>query len=183
MSATATPSAATTTKVLLTSAPRTSSLPPLFPPFRFSAVQEDLFRGSYPKPRNHRFLRRLRLRTILSLTPDPATPELRSLAEASGITLVHIRVDKPKEDSIPLSFSRCSAILQVLTDASRLPLYVHCLDGCLVTGLVILALRKLQLWTISSAITEYTRFLGGEELVAGKEVWEFIERFSGEVEL
>lgn len=33
-------------------------LPNLIPPFRFTMVEENLFRGGYPKPRNKRFLKR-----------------------------------------------------------------------------------------------------------------------------
>lgn len=35
-----------------------NKLPNLIPPFRFSMVEETLFRGGYPKPRNKRFLKR-----------------------------------------------------------------------------------------------------------------------------
>jgi hypothetical protein len=40
-------------------------LPPLIPPFRFAAVEEDVFRGGYPKLRNLRFIKRL----VAPLTP------------------------------------------------------------------------------------------------------------------
>jgi hypothetical protein len=36
----------------------TIRLPNLIPPFRFTIVEENLFRGGYPKPRNKRFLKR-----------------------------------------------------------------------------------------------------------------------------
>ncbi len=42
----------------------------LMPPFRFSHVESNLFRSAYPMPRNHAFLRTLRLRTIVSLTDE-----------------------------------------------------------------------------------------------------------------
>ncbi|KAJ1549793.1 hypothetical protein HK405_002294, partial [Cladochytrium tenue] len=129
---------------------------PLFPPYRFGTVEENLFRGSYPRQRNHRFLRRLRLRTILSLTPEPASPDLHAFADRHGVTLIHVRVDRPREDVIPLSFARCAAALRVMVDAARLPL----------------------------AVAEYGRFLGDEDdLIDRKDVVDFVERFAGEVEL
>ncbi|KAI8925122.1 protein-tyrosine phosphatase, partial [Entophlyctis helioformis] len=128
---------------------RPAQLPPLYPPYRFAAVEDDLYRGGFPKDRNLRFLARLRLRTILSLTPDPPSdPALLAFAAAHAITLIHIRVDKPKEAVIPLSFPRVVQILQVLLDvANTAPLYMHCLDGSLVTSVVVCCLRKLQCWS------------------------------------
>lgn len=35
------------------------TLPPLIPPFRFAAVEDNVFRGAYPKQRNLRFIKRL----------------------------------------------------------------------------------------------------------------------------
>ncbi|KAJ3199914.1 hypothetical protein HDU67_002428 [Dinochytrium kinnereticum] len=69
-----------------------------------------------------------------------------------------------------------------MTDASKLPMYIHCLDGTTVTGVMIMLLRRLQVWSIPCAVAERARFLGGGGAVAAEEV-EFVERFSGEFEL
>ncbi|KAJ3339579.1 hypothetical protein HDU93_007996 [Gonapodya sp. JEL0774] len=154
-------------------------LPPLIAPYRFGHIEEDLFRGGYPKPRNHRFLRRLRLRTIVSLTPDPPAPDLLEFCGAENIKSLHIPVAKSK-GSIPLGYARVSAILQILVNAQRHPMYVHCLDGALVTGSVIMCLRKLQLWTGAAAIAEFARYSGD---TVETEQTEFLESFGGEIEL
>jgi len=44
-----------------------------------------------------------------------------------------------------------------MIDPDNLPIYVHCLDGASVTGLVVCCLRKLQTWNISSAMGEFLR--------------------------
>lgn len=157
-----------------------SRLPPIYPPFRYGVVEEDLFRGAYPKERNFRFLRRLRLKAILSLTPDPPNPALSAFCTENNITPIHIRVDKPKEH-IPLSFQKTAQILAVLTDTANHPLFVHCLDGTGVTGAVILCLRKLQCWTMASILVESTRY--HKEGVIGSEEAEFVEKFNAEIEL
>jgi tyrosine-protein phosphatase OCA6 len=63
----------------------------------------------------------------------------------------------------------------------RLPLYIHCLDGTVITGLVVLCLRKLQTWVLPVAVIEYLRFL--RDGIIGIEEQEFIEGFSPEFPL
>ncbi|TPX33399.1 hypothetical protein SmJEL517_g03683 [Synchytrium microbalum] len=153
---------------------------PLYPPFRFAAVEEDLFRGALPKPRNYRFLLRLHLKTILSLTPQPPPVSMYQFASQNTIQLVHIRVDKPK-DSVPLTYAKVGALLNTIIDPNNLPMFIHCLDGVIVTGVVIMCLRKLQCWNVPSATIEFTRFV--KEGVIGSDEAEFIEKFQYEFEI
>jgi hypothetical protein len=67
----------------------------LFPPHRFSWVQESLCRGAWPSARNQEFLSGLELKSILSLTPKPLQEEW---AKEQGIQLLHIKVEEPKEE-------------------------------------------------------------------------------------
>ncbi|KAG2173603.1 hypothetical protein INT43_005021 [Umbelopsis isabellina] len=175
------------------------TLPPLIPPFRFAAVEDNVFRGAYPKQRNLRFIKRLvrgeghdherlpdvrlitllfvrlHLKTMLSLIPDPLPDDILSYCDEQGINAIHLRVDKMKEDNIPLTYSRTIAAIQTIIDPENQPIYVHCLDGSDVTGLVIACLRKLQMWSTSSAMGEYLRFLRSN--VISPEVFEFVEKF------
>ena len=60
----------------------------LCPPLRYSLVEEGISRGAYPTLRNFRFLRRLGLKTLVSLTPDEPTGDLMQWCEqvrSSGI--------------------------------------------------------------------------------------------------
>ncbi|KAJ3230183.1 hypothetical protein HDU81_004676 [Chytriomyces hyalinus] len=201
------------------------------PPYRYGLVASSgswskheiesqvLTRGAYPLPSNLRFLSRLKLKSIVSLTPELPAFHINSLdsdkqkeaqvnrtgsekdfgGEAltnsdevdpistfitkNSIATFHIRVDKPTDDNeIPLSFKQASQILSIITNVENLPLYIHCLNGGVVTGLVVALLRKLMCWTTKSAIAEYARFLAGEE-IDGSAVNEFVERFTGEVEI
>ncbi|KAJ3191895.1 hypothetical protein HK101_007309 [Irineochytrium annulatum] len=69
-----------------------------------------------------------------------------------------------------------------MADASRLPLYVHCVDGAGVTSVIVMLLRRLQMWRMSCVLSERSRFLGGDGSVEQEEV-EFVEGFTGEVDL
>jgi protein tyrosine/serine phosphatase len=56
-----------------------------------------------------------------------------------------------------LSNNLISAILIVL-DTKNTSIYIHCLDGRRITGLLVLLIRKLQGWTPSAAFTEYWNY-------------------------
>lgn len=150
----------------------------LFPPYRFAYVEETLLRGAYPRPINAPFLRTLKLSTVISLTPEPLS---RDTELGPATALVHIKVDKPKDDAIPLSFPKVFQILSLLIDPRAQPLYIHCLDGTVVTSLVIMCLRKLQGWLPSAYYSEAGRFL--RDGLLSPEETEFMDKFTGDFEL
>ncbi|CAO3673208.1 unnamed protein product [Umbelopsis ramanniana] len=150
-------------------------LPPLIPPFRFAAVEDNVFRGGFPKLRNVQFIKRLHLKTLLSLSPDPLPEEIQQFCNEQDINMIHLKVDKMKEDNIPLTYSRTIAAIQTIIDPTNLPIYIHCLDGSDVIGLVVACLRKLEMWNTTSAMGEYLRYLRSN--VISPEVFEFVEKF------
>ncbi|KAG0052312.1 hypothetical protein BGZ83_002751 [Gryganskiella cystojenkinii] len=163
-----------------------SSPAPLIPPFRFGTVEPEVYRGAYPKQRNLRYLKRLKLKTILSLIPDKPDEVFQEFCREQGITPIHLPVDKVK-DNVPLTYNRAVEAVQVtaaaiiMIDPDNLPIYVHCLDGASVTGLVVCCLRKLQTWNISSAMGEFLRYLRGGVISSEESV--FVEKFASEIEI
>ena len=148
----------------------------LFPPFRFGVVEDGLYRGAYPKPRNLVFLETLNLKTIISLTPNDLSQDIKDFATIHNIKLIHIQVNKSKEN-VPLSYKVLSRILLLLVDSTLSPLYIHCLDGTLVTGVVIMSLRKIQMWDSISYYSEASRFLKEENI--SFEEKDFVDKFTG----
>lgn len=138
-----------------------------YPPFRFSMVEDGLFRGGYPLERNLDFLK---VKTIISLTPEPLT-------EHNRFHLIWIKVDKPKYN-IPLTFPKIVQILTLLLDSSLYPIYLHCLDGSFVTSIVIMCLRKIQGWALSSFVAEASRFV----LQVGQEETVFVTKFTADID-
>jgi tyrosine-protein phosphatase OCA6 len=55
-------------------------------------VEQGITRGAYPILRNFRFLSRMRLKTVISLTPEAPSKDLYDFAELAGISVVHISV-------------------------------------------------------------------------------------------
>nr|CAG8660909.1 8929_t:CDS:2 [Entrophospora candida] len=130
-------------------------LSPIIPPFRYATVEDKIYRGAYPKDRNYRFLKRLKLKTILSLIPEQPIPDLLEFCRSQNIRNMHLQVGRFKDNVT--------------------------LNGANVTGLVIACLRKLQMWSVSSAMGEFLRYLRGG-VISGEES-EFIEKFSAEIEI
>jgi len=156
------------------------STPKLIPPFRFAIVEEGVFRGAYPTEKNCRFLRRLKLKTIISLTPKKPSKVMIGFCEQENITLKHFHVPKIKDD-VPISSSQMVQIIQLIIDPVNLPVYVHCLDGADITGLVIMCLRKLQNYNLSVIFTEFSRFTRAGSLSSAES--EFVETFKAEIEI
>jgi len=82
----------------------------LFPPMRWSVVEPGVSRGGYPLLRNFRHLSRLRLKTIVSLTPEPPSPDLVDFAKIANIDLVYIPVNR----STPLGQGLMPSLVQAL---------------------------------------------------------------------
>jgi tyrosine-protein phosphatase OCA6 len=135
-----------------------TSAPTLNAPFRFAAVEDGLYRGAYPTLKNLRFLRRLRLKTIVSVIPELPTSDLRQFCDEEKINILHFQADRFKGEPTT-SQQTVAQILQTLIEPAAHPCYVHCLDGTNVSGLVIMCLRKLQHWATASTLSEFVRYV------------------------
>lgn len=155
-------------------------LPPLIPPFRHCLIEDGLYRGAHPSLKNMRFMRRLKLQTILSLVPEATGPsrDLREYCEAEHIRLIWHQVDKYNE-----GFSHTpqlvASILSRLIDPRNHPLFMHCRDGGHNTGLVVMCLRRLQNWSLPSIHEEFRRYTKSNE-ISYKEK-QFVESFHATV--
>lgn len=153
----------------------------LIPPFRYAIVEDAFFRGAYPTIKNFRFLRRLHLKTLVSLTPE-AHPnrDMREFCEHERITVHNIFVDK-FQDGVTLTNAKVIQVLQIIIRPENLPVYVHCLDGTHVTGVVVMCFRKLQSWNLSTSTAEFCQFEKDGEI--SREESQFVESFRGEIEV
>lgn len=127
----------------------------IVPPFRFSVVEKGIFRGGYPTLKNFRFLRRLRLKTIIALTPEAPTADLIAFAggQENPVNVVHFPAC-----TVILDHSVIEKSIEILVDQEQHPVYIHGLDGATSTGMVIMFLRRLQHWGLSCILHEFSRF-------------------------
>lgn len=99
----------------------------LVPPLRFSVAAANpstlppasststLYRGAYPRQRHLPFLSRLKLKSILSLTPKPLDETIADWANHHSIKIIHIRCEKPKEEAGGLTRESAAKALMVST--------------------------------------------------------------------
>lgn len=132
--------------------------PDLLPPLRFACVEGHIYRGGYPTELNKRFLERLRLRSILSLTPEPI-----SLSGLGDVHFEHIisaseETKSKKKKSVNLSHETVYKAMKFILNAENQPVFVHCMNGQQVTGLIVACIRRQQGRTMSSILAEFERY-------------------------
>mmetsp|Transcript_18675 Transcript_18675/g.25986 ORF Transcript_18675/g.25986 Transcript_18675/m.25986 type:complete len:518 (+) Transcript_18675:248-1801(+) len=153
-----------------------SSIYSICPPFRFESIEEGVYRGAYPTMRNFTFLSSLGLRTIISLIPEEPSTDLATFANLVGARTVWIKTPKYKEN-VNMDKDTVRSVLEEMICPENLPLYVHCIDGLHVTGLIVMCLRKLEYWSLPSIYEEFSRFV--PENTVPMDESKFLEAFDG----
>ena len=113
----------------------------------FAKVSETLYRGGHPTDGGYAELKRLGVKTVLSLR---AVSHDRSEANEQGLEYAHISC-KPyhPEDEDVVEF------LEIVTDPGRQPVFVHCRHGVDRTGMMVAVYRVVvDGWTRQRAILE-----------------------------
>lgn len=159
---------------------------PLTPPLKFNTVQKDLYRGAYPREINYDFLKMLKVKTIISLTPneinESTDSKLTAFAKKNNINLVHIecaKSGKGKKRGVPLGYTTVLEALDLMIHEKYSPVYIHCLNGGQVTSLIIACLRKLQFWSSISIFNEFINFTTNITVNDRN----FVEGFKGEINI
>ncbi|ODQ65129.1 hypothetical protein NADFUDRAFT_83199 [Nadsonia fulvescens var. elongata DSM 6958] len=165
-------------------APKTLEPKPLIPPLHFGVINSNLYRGSHPRSHNYRFLRRLRLSTIVSLTPQPPSEELHEFARQQGINVVWLECGShngksKKKRGVAITSENIVAALSVLLRQSSSPAYVHCMNGTDVVVVLVACLRRLQFWSMASIASEAGTY--GGELSVKDQI--FVEKFNARREV
>ena len=138
----------------------------LVTPLQFNTVQVNLYRGSYPRAINLPFLKTLRLKCILSLTPEPLDEVVSNFCRENNIRMKHIECHekapkdgatkvKRKKKRVPIDYDIVNECIRFLIDKDNYPLYLHCKNGELISSLVIACLRKFTHWSTVSILNEF----------------------------
>ena len=136
----------------------------LMPPLNFSMVVPGVYRSGYPIRKNHSFLKKLRLKSILYLCPDiKVTSDHAEFTRAYNIQTLHCDITSNQEPFVVSSEQAISSALKWILDSSNHPMLVHCDKGRHRTGCLIGCFRKLQNWSLVPIFNEYARFAAGEE--------------------
>lgn len=130
----------------------------LIPPFRFGYVEKDVFRGGYPVALNFEFLKTLHLKTIVSLIPNPVDDNLKQFCESEHITNHYYQVPE-YAGQIVITASAITEIITLMCNTRNLPLYIHSVGGGHTTGLVVMCLRRLQMWSSRAMFAEFDQYV------------------------
>ncbi|KXN70292.1 hypothetical protein CONCODRAFT_7130 [Conidiobolus coronatus NRRL 28638] len=105
----------------------------LLPPENFTLVTPFIYRSGFPKKKNFQFLKKLKLKSILTL----------------------ILEDYPQEPFVDIPEPIIRGALAVLLDKRNHPILIHCNKGK--NRMFSRCLRKLQHWSYTSIFDEYRR--------------------------
>jgi hypothetical protein len=145
-------------------------------PFRFHILENAISVGGYPSLKNYRFMKRLALKTIIALLPEEPVLDLVEFCSSEEIQLV-VYKSKYYKENVCLTVQQVNEIIEKLIDCRNFPIYMFCLNGCNVTHQIVMCLRKLQNWSMSSIKSEALRFC--DEIV--KDEYQFVKDWEGEI--
>ncbi|KAG0254225.1 hypothetical protein BG011_005890 [Mortierella polycephala] len=156
----------------------------LCPPDNFNMVSTWIYRSSFPKKKNFSFLKKLGLKSILTLILEDYPDQNMKFLKENDITLFQFGIAGNKEPFVQIPEDKICAALAVLLDRRNHPILIHCNKGKHRTGCLIGCLRKLQQWSHTSIFDEYRRFSHPKsrsmdqqfiELFDGREAWKVID--------
>ena len=86
----------------------------LIPPFRFSTIERDLYRGAFPCENNFIYLKRLKLRTLVSLVPQPSdAARIAEFCADNDVKHFVFDVEKYKEGELRIDSALARDVLEV----------------------------------------------------------------------
>eukprot|EP00039_Didymoeca_costata_P033199 m.41218 g.41218 ORF g.41218 m.41218 type:complete len:220 (-) comp9745_c0_seq4:121-780(-) len=152
----------------------------IIPPYRFSTVESGVFRSAQPHKKNFPFLNTLKLKSIIALVEN-LDPLLEKFAEINNIYIYQIKA-KSAFENITIDHGHVTEFLNLVIDYSNHPCLIHCYDGHLSTGIAVMCLRKLQLYSVQFSVAEFERF-GRADAECSPEDLKLVESFKGEIKI
>lgn len=131
----------------------------IIPPENFSPVIGKIYRSSFPRVENFKFLRdRLKLQSVLVLIPEEYPQENMDFLNHSGIKLFQVGMSGNKEPFVNLPSDMLTKALEIVLKPENQPILIHCNRGKHRTGCLVGCIRKLQNWSLTMIFDEYRRF-------------------------
>ncbi|KAJ4405984.1 tyrosine-protein phosphatase siw14 [Didymella pomorum] len=130
------------------------------PPLNYGAVVPgSIYRCSYPQPENYQFIKDLKIKSILTLVPEPIAPEYQSFMDEAGIQhfRVHIRANK---GTVRIDSCEMQRALRLVVDRTNHPIMIHCNKGKHRTGCTVACFRRICGLDMESIREEYHTYAG-----------------------
>lgn len=124
-------------------------------PANFGEVVHGIYRSSYPNPRNLPALKKLGLKTIITLVEEQYSNVHISFLLENGINHRRILIEPNKDPNVKTPETTIIRVLELLLDRQNHPVLVHCNKGRHRTGCIIGCFRKVQGWPMHDILSEY----------------------------
>jgi len=121
----------------------TERLHSLIPPSNYGAVVPGrIYRSSYPEQKNYEFLKDLKIKSIITLVPEPISPEYQAFMEQSNIQHFHVHI-RANKGEVRVESCEMSRALRLIMDRTNHPILIHCNKGKHRTGCTVAILRRI----------------------------------------
>lgn len=130
------------------------------PPLNYGAVVPgSIYRCSYPQPENYEFIKDLKIKSILTLVPEPIAPEYQNFMDSAGVQhfRVHIRANKGE---VRVDSCEMQRALRLVMDRTNHPIMIHCNKGKHRTGCTIACFRRICGLDMDTIREEYHTYAG-----------------------
>lgn len=128
------------------------------PPENFSFVCGKIYRSSFPRIENFKFLQKLKLKSIICLIPEDYPTENSKFNEENNINFFQIGLSGNKEPFVKIKPDLVTKALKIILNPENQPILIHCNRGKHRTGCISGCIRKLQSWSLSMIFDEYRKF-------------------------
>lgn len=135
----------------------------LTPPENFSPVINKIYRSSFPQENNFTFLKRLKLRAIVSLIPEDYPPEHEEFFAQENIIVFRLGMSGNKEPFVKIPHDLITEAIKIVLSPENQPILIHCNRGKHRTGCLVGVLRRLQRWSLALIFDEYRKFAAPKE--------------------
>lgn len=130
------------------------------PPLNYGAViPGSIYRCSYPQPENYEFIKDLKIKSILTLVPEPIAPEYQHFMDSAGVQhfRVHIRANKGE---VRVDSCEMQRALRLVMDRTNHPIMIHCNKGKHRTGCTVACFRRICGLDMETIREEYHTYAG-----------------------
>lgn len=140
------------------------------PPDMFGIVDRNIMRSNLFKEAHFPFIQRKGLRTVVNLHSEAPARNVCGFLEREGVALRNIGVELEGGDAArrnkrrrkyDISVDLVKRALEIVLDEEHHPVLVMCQSGVHQTGTLVGCLRKLQCWSFTAVLDEFTNFAAG----------------------
>ena len=126
----------------------------------FRKVNEALYRGSRPAARDIHLLHELGIRTVVDFNRF-SHPDEKKACDECGMRYIHVPWSAYWHNAIRFTYYYRIAekFLELMSDRSLYPIYVHCFHGRDRTGMLVAVYRMaVENWSVMRAVEEMKEF-------------------------